>query len=101
MIARLMERNILYPIKKIAQVSETCYLSRVRVRVPDVSDWRELPKGWTPPEAKPKPKKKSQAAPKVVRRSPAARPARRPANPRPPTTGQATTRPATTRPATR
>ena len=101
MIARLMERNILYPIRKIAQVSESCYLSRVRVRVPDVSDWRDLPKGWTPPEPKPKPKKKPPQPNKAVKRAPATRPARRPATTRPPTTRPATTRPATTRPATR
>jgi energy-coupling factor transporter transmembrane protein EcfT len=94
MIARLMERNILYPIKKIAAVSETCYLSRVRVRVPQVSDWRELPKGWKPPEAKPKPKKK-QPTTKVVKRAPATRPARRPAARRPATTAPVTTQPAT------
>jgi hypothetical protein len=46
-IARLMERNIIFPIKKIDWVGDW-YLARVRVRVPDVSDWRELPKGWTP-----------------------------------------------------
>jgi hypothetical protein len=93
-IARLMERNILYPIRKIAQVSETCYLSRVRVRVPQVADWRELPKGWKPPEAKPKPKKK-QPTTKAVKRAPATRPARRPAPRRPAATAPTTTQPAT------
>jgi hypothetical protein len=52
-IARLMERNILYPIRKVGWDSRPngkWYLARVRVRVPDVPDWRELPKGWTPPK---------------------------------------------------
>ena len=95
MIARLMERNILYPIKKIAAVSESCYLSRVRVRVPQASDWRELPKGWKPPDAKPKPKKKKQPTTRVVRQAPATRPVRRPAPRRRPTTVPATTQPTT------
>ena len=91
LVARLMERNILYSFRKIGEVSDACYLSRVRVRVPP-GDWRELPKGWKPPEATPK--KPKPTTKKVVKRKPATRPARprRPAR-RPPATKPATTAP--------
>jgi hypothetical protein len=91
-VARLMERNLLYSFRKIGQVSDSCYLSRVRVRVPP-GDWRDLPKGWKPPEATPK--KKKPTTKRVVKRKPASRPAR-PAR-RAPTT-RPTTRPTATSP---
>jgi hypothetical protein len=89
-IARLMERNLLYSIRKIGSADEW-YLGRVRVRIPP-GDWRELPRGWQPPPEPPKKKKPvpTTAATQPARRKPA------PATPQPVQAGPTT---AATRPA--
>jgi hypothetical protein len=68
-VARLMERNIIFPIKKIGW-ADGWYLARVRVRVPNVTDWRELPKGWTPD--RPRRRRARQAMPTTSSTSAAA-----------------------------
>src|SRR5688572_14648132 len=80
-IARLMERNIIYSIRRVGTASQGWFLGRVRVRVPAVADWRELKKGWQPPEPAPKVVKKKKKPPTtkpVAKKKPATKPARKP-----------------------
>jgi hypothetical protein len=108
-ISKLMEKNVIYPAKKLAWVDDW-YLARIRVRVPRVPDWRDLPKGWTPPQPSTRPARKPPStAATQPKKKPATRPTTRPttrSTTRPTTrpakkpSTRATTRP-TTRPATR
>lgn len=87
-IARLMDRRIILPLKLVARGSKGMYLATAKVTIP-TTDWRRLPRGWRPdPDlSTTKPVKKKPATKPAVRRRPATRPA--------------ATRPAATRPATR
>ena len=89
-LARLMDRRLIMPVKVVSQVSPGMYLAIAKVIVPS-TDWRKLPPDWKPPrEIKPlkkkhpttRPIRKKKAATRATTRSTtrrSARPATKPA----------------------
>jgi hypothetical protein len=85
-IARLMDRRLIAPVKLIHRMSDQMYLAAIKVYAP-AGDWRKLPPDWRPPpEIKPVKKKPTTATAST-------KPSRKKRT--------ATTRPASTRPARR
>jgi hypothetical protein len=79
LMARLMTKRIITPIKRVAG-SEKMYLASVKVTVPE-TDWRRLPRAWKPPPdivVKKPVKRKKPATTQAVRSRPATRPTTRP-----------------------
>lgn len=81
LIARLMDRNLLIPVKKLGRAGEM-WLARVKSIVPE-GDWRELPKGWHPAPSGAVAASTPRAPAKKSTRTPAKKPQRTSSAPAP------------------